>query len=867
VTLTTSRELFATAKLSLDLGYDDLGASLLEHLLEQLPGYVAARCLLGDTFVAKQRWDEAEEQFQYPLAVDPLNQRALAGLARVELAKGGSPQESEHAWKLRALHPYAAESTGLLEKALDESSPLILARILTWSGRAQDAVPFYEAACDHATGDPQWRAVLELLLAQALWVIERVDRARPLVERLVEQQAMWIRPKLILADIALQNRDDALGVALAHDATALDPSLTAAQELLGGDDRYAWLIVRSFELAAPSGEALDGAPHVLRYLLIGEPLPAPLIAQEGGEGQLVAVPRPDRHHQKGMVAGPTDDSVSQSQSMQLLPVAETLDDHAAVGGPEEQTQVRLILTSRDRIVARYGKDGYEELDSRLSVLCEAVARSTGDEGIKLSVDDDSCLAEFGLSGVDPSDPCQIARLIGELDATLKGRSIRLVSLLIVGGDAIIPFHRLPNPADDEDPEVLSDWPYAAEEETFLLSRFSVGRLPDCEPADLGALLGLVDRAIDHHNAASSRDDGVSSSSWLNPVRRLFGAQRREWTSVGYTAEIWAEASRAVFEVIGDASRLQVSPPSTDYDFLTTYEELPTLGYFNLHGFRGSPYWYGHGDSEYGSPLLPIALTPLSVSWADVEGAVVYSEACYGADLERAYPEGSIPVNFLAGGALGFIGCTGMSYGTLTPPLSGADLLGKHVWEGVSGGLSIGDALRRARAAFIRTLADEQGYLDGEDQKALMGFVLYGDPSLSLRGALKFPDLEAELDVACPPLACCSRMMDAEALPLSKEARQKVKRSLPFLDAGGFLAHPLILCRVGCSGEKCGTQSCGCEQDSTDRVSELVQASQQHIVSKGEDRLRQVVKVTVNADGDVVKVLVSRGGTRKHEGSK
>jgi tetratricopeptide (TPR) repeat protein len=457
VTLTTSRELFAIAKLSLDLGYEDLGASLLEHLLEQLPGHVAARCMLGDTFAAKQRWDEAEEQFQYPLTVDPLNLWAVAGLASVELAKGCSPEESEHVRKLRALHPYTAESTGLLETPLDESSPLTLARILTWSGRTQDAVPFYEAACDQETEDPQWRAVLELLLAQALWAIERVDRARPLIERLVEQQDMWVRPKLILADIALQNRDDALGVSLAHDATALDPSSTVAQELLGGDERYEWLFERGFELAAPTEEALDGAPNLLKYLLIGQPLPAPLIAQEGGEDQLVTKPRSDRHRQKGRVPGPTDDSVSQSQSAQLLAAPGTLDDAAAVGGPEEKTQVRLILTSRDRVVDRYGEDGYEELDGRLSALCEAVARSTGDESIKLSVDDDSCLAEFGLTSVDPSDPCQIAALIGELDATLKGQSISVASLLIVGGDAIVPFHRLPNPADDEDPTWVRCW--------------------------------------------------------------------------------------------------------------------------------------------------------------------------------------------------------------------------------------------------------------------------------------------------------------------------------------------------------------------------------------------------------------------------
>ncbi|MGB9301312.1 MAG: C25 family cysteine peptidase, partial [Anaerolineae bacterium] len=296
------------------------------------------------------------------------------------------------------------------------------------------------------------------------------------------------------------------------------------------------------------------------------------------------------------------------------------------------------------------------------------------------------------------------------------------------------------------------------------------------------------------------------------------------------------------------------------------EELPTLSYFNLHGFRGSPYWYGHGDSEYESPLVPIALTPLAVSWTSVEGTVVYSEACYGADLEREYPDGSIALNFLAGGALGFVGCTAMSYGTLAPPLSGADLLGVHLWEGILGGLSIGDALRRAKSLFLRDIAEQQGYLDGEDQKALISFVLYGDPSLSLQGTLKSSGLETEMEVACPPLACCSRMMDAEALPLPQEVREKVEKSLPFLQDNGLLAHPLILCRAACSGEKCGGQSCSCGHDDASRVSELLQASQRQVVTKGGEELRHVVKVTINADGEVIKVLVSRGGTCLREGA-
>jgi hypothetical protein len=208
----------------------------------------------------------------------------------------------------------------------------------------------------------------------------------------------------------------------------------------------------------------------------------------------------------------------------------------------------------------------------------------------------------------------------------------------------------------------------------------------------------------------------------------------------------------------------------------------------------------------------------------------------------------------------------MSYGTLAPPLSGADLLGAHLWEGILEGLSVGDALRRAKSRFLRDIAERQGYLDGEDQKALISFVLYGDPSLRLHSTVKSSGLEPATEVACPPLACCSRMMDAEALPLPQEVREKVEKSLPFLQNNGLLAHPLILCRVACSGEKCGGQSCSCRLDDTGGVSELLQASQRQVVTKGGQELRHVVKVTINASGEVLKVLVSRGGISLGEGA-
>lgn len=862
--LITSKVVYDTAKLAMDLGYQVLARQLLEHLLKYLPSHGAAHSLLGKTFVELEKWEEAQEHFGYLLSVDPLNLPALKGMACIDVAQGTEEADSQYLQKAWAFHPYDSETRRLIGKTLDEMPPLTLARILSASSLHEEALPYYEIGYGQGPDDLIQQPTLALLLSQALWRAGRSDRARPLLEQLVEENPTWIRPKLILADIALEKRDDAMGVALLHEAEALDCSWLIAKQLFDMDERYDAVMLRSLEVPVPETGIVESSPAVIRYLLGVEPVPEPSAARQASmELSRISTGSDWRQKSAGLEAVVPDLSPGRA----LACTTDAHESEVPVEKPGQGGAVRLILSSRQRLVSRYGEGAQGELDAKLSELCHAASAATGDEVIKVYVDEDSDLHEFGATGVDPSDARQVARLIGQLDSALKRDSKELRSLLIIGGDSVIPFHRLANPADDEDLEIMSDWPYGARDGSPLLAGLSVGRFPDGDASHPETLVRLIDAAIAHHNALAHVGKGNVSRRWLNPVVRLFGSAQDSWNSVGYSAEIWAEASRAVFEVIGDADKLQVSPPLTDYDFLSAYDEMPALGYFNLHGFGGSPYWYGHGESEHGSPLLPIALTPLSVSWANADAAVIYSEACYGAQLQSDHGDGSIALNFLAGGALGFIGSTAMSYGSLEPPLCGADLLGRYLWEGVIAGLPIGSALLRARSAFIQAVASGQGYLDGEDQKALLSFVLYGDPSLRLAPAPQAVELETQFEVACPPLACCWKMKEADSVLLPKEVQQKMQRSLPFLRANGLEGHPLVLCQVDCSGEKCASRECVCARESNECATELVVTSQQRVVSKGAQQLRQVVKVTVNTDGEVMKVVMSRGGTRGDRGNR
>jgi len=865
VSVIESRELFSIAGLALDLGYQDFGIALLEHLLKHSPNHVAAHCLLGERLFALERWAEAQEHFESALRVDPTNLSALRGMGCVGLAQGSADEESEHLRRAWELYPWDVTTRELLEETLDGIPPLGLARILTASSLHEEALPYYEAAFDQALDRPSAQPIFALLLAQALWTTGRTERARSLLETLVSQQPMWARAKLILADIALDGREDALGVALLHDASALDSSLLALEEMFGQDERYQSLVLDGLKVPAPGSELIDSAPRVLRYLLQAEPLPEPLDAPEEALEEAAFSGTAGKVLQKASSAAATGDGFDKSAYLSL--VSEQFEDEESTLGPDQAVPVRLILSSRDRLLAKYGDHGYRELDAKLSELREAAAESTGDEVIKIYVDSEECVGAYGLNSVDPSDPQQIRGLIQQVGSKLRRQSRKLRSLLIIGGDSVIPFHRLANTTDDEDGEILSDWPYTARDGDSLVAQFSVGRMPDGQSADLEILLRLVENAVRHHSASCEGGPRATSSAWIGRILKWLGPSQRAATSVGYSAQVWAEASRAVFQVIGDTGGLKLSPPFTEYDFLSTHERIPTLGYFNLHGFRERPYWYGHGESEHGSSVLPVALTPLSISWMNAEEALIYSEACYGADLQDQSAEGSIALNFLASGALGFIGSTAMSYGALAPPLSGADLLGKYLWEGIVAGLPIGCALRRSRAAFIRAAAEEQGYLDGEDLKTLLSFVLYGDPSLSVEGRPLSAELDAGVEVACPPLTCHRRMLDSESVPVSGELREKVLRSLPFLAVTDLKARPLILCNGVCPDEKCVTRPCNAMSKRVGSFPELIVTSQQEVVSKGGNHLYHVVKVTVSAEGDVTKVLMSRGGTWVDKGSR
>jgi hypothetical protein len=180
-------------------------------------------------------------------------------------------------------------------------------------------------------------------------------------------------------------------------------------------------------------------------------------------------------------------------------------------------------------------------------------------------------------------------------------------------------------------------------------------------------------------------------------------------------------------------RLRLSPPTTIGNFKRKWLKGRSFLYFNLHGLKERADWFGERGSsdpaEY--PQFPLALAPHLVS--QLQGSVVFSEACYGGYVLRKNPETSLALRFLEMGADCFVGASAIAYGPHKPPSTEADLLCKYFYQYVLRGSPYGNSLMHAKRDFVKKMFRVQGYLDEDDRKTLSEFNLFGDPCLRWRG--------------------------------------------------------------------------------------------------------------------------------------
>ncbi|HEY70233.1 MAG TPA: tetratricopeptide repeat protein [Anaerolineae bacterium] len=387
----------------------------------------------------------------------------------------------------------------------------------------------------------------------------------------------------------------------------------------------------------------------------------------------------------------------------------------------------VVLSSRTRLMQSFGETDFQKIDHAVIQLVEAVRRRSRWSAYRIYIDDPQTLDSFGLGPVDPGNAWQIKLRLADIDKVLAQRGEMVAALLIVGGDNVVPFHMLPNPTDDDDDAIPSDNPYATTDENYFAPEWPVGRFPVDKEADL--LVELLLQAAEHHLQAAK------PINWLLRFKRwlqtLFGRLlRSNKNALGYSASIWRKASLAVFRAIGENQRMITSPPVHSGKLPVEALRPTRLSYFNLHGLEDAPEWFGQRDPLLDTSLgieFPVALHPEDVVNGGRAPNVVFTEACYGANSLSKTPETALCLKFLQAGSHAIIGSTKISYGSITPPLIAADLLGRLFWDQINHSLPVGEALRKAKLQLVARMIEQQDYLDGEDQKTLISFVLYGDP--------------------------------------------------------------------------------------------------------------------------------------------
>ncbi len=309
--------------------------------------------------------------------------------------------------------------------------------------------------------------------------------------------------------------------------------------------------------------------------------------------------------------------------------------------------------------------------------------------------------------------------------------------LILGGDRVVPFYRLPDPvvelvaeadhwASENDRLIYSDDPYASYEDTYLYKpKHPIGRFPNGQGQHDDLLVELLQRSTRYHR-----------ESW-DSVRR-----------VAFTTQSWQQQSRTTWPAVNHwyecpPWRLpSAHDPTPDHAISPSLLIDKTLHYYNLHGQKNNA-WTGECACEWTldarrddwrfAQCQPPALSVTQIP--TLPPAVIFSAACYGGFTTRPRPTRNMALRFLQQGAIAFIGATARAY-TVGPlpgqPLRYSDLLAQTFLQLVEENLAASP--RRRIGEIVQAVKNDyhlahRFYQHPLDFKTLWEFVLYGDPTL------------------------------------------------------------------------------------------------------------------------------------------
>jgi hypothetical protein len=836
----------------------------------------------------------------YPgdLPVDLIHGKALLGEGHTKQARRVAERLCERDPEYLAAHQLIAEcqrksgkviepTTDKIIQALADAStsqqtnPLRNARRALFSKDLPNAQHYIQEALLDEPG-----SILAALTHLRILASEP-DTPRAAIQSLAQNfQERWpecIQFMLLLADSLMDSGDSDQAVALLHKATVYDITGQVLTRLWGPDHIYKniWPTDLRASIQNPIPARVAG---ILGWnLLEGSSADDPVVEDIFKEEQVLieqfkpvvqnSLIEKNRSENTKETAEPEGDQPETLRSIQeeLKRVGERL--HATdLAQADGRYPTYIILSTRRGLSKKYGRAGFAMLDAAMQELAATVRNRPSWGSLIFYADDPACTTQLGIKPAVAEDAWSIKLALADLDQALGEKGAMIGAVLIVGGPEIVPFHSLPNPTDDPDADVPSDNPYATADENYFIPEWPVGRLPDEKGSVPVSLLGNL-QSINAYHADSDSYRNLrwweKFGLWLTGIFRA--ARRTEDGSFGYSAEVWRKASLAVFQPIGSPRDLLTSPPIEIPENGKTADLnlRGKLGYFNLHGLPDTGEWYGQRDSSNGTngTDYPVAIRTQDVLNSGSTPEIIYSEACYGAYIQDKAASNSLALKFLTSGCRALVGSTVMSYGSISTPLNAADLLGTAFWKNIKDGQTAGDALRRAKIQLAQEMDERQGYLDGEDQKTLISFVLYGDPLAYIDGENSgmIPNKRRKnvLRPAGPipeiKTVCDRSEVPGASDPIPDEVMNHIKRVvnqyLPGMHgAQVIMSHEHLDC--SCEGHSCPTGQLGTKTHPNFTPERRVVTLSKSIPYE-EHMHPAYARLTLDKSGKVVKLAVSR----------
>lgn len=514
------------------------------------------------------------------------------------------------------------------------------------------------------------------------------------------------------------------------------------------------------------------------------------------------------------------------------------------GEADDRKPVYVIMSSVTNLNRKYGSNNKDFINQEMNAVADAINNRKGWEAQVFYPD------EYVAVGASGPTAEMIHKSLVKLDASLKEKDKMIGALLIVGGDDIVPFFSLKNPTGDNDTSVPSDAPYGAlDSDNCYEMQWPVGRLPGDESKDSGLLLSQLRNIQNFHIMQYSK-----AKSADKPKKSAKKAVKRYGKCFGYTCAAWLTPSKIVYKTIADTNSLSVSPATTSSNFPLSSFDSCDFAYFNLHGIKGQPNWYGQkkSDDTSSGPNIPVALEISNVVNIKNTPKVVFAECCYGAETPKRTEQNCMSLHFIGKATRVFVGSTTIAYGALNSQLTAADLLGYLFWKHLLTGISCGEAFRRAKKNLATEMEQKNGGLDSEIQKTLLSFVYYGDPLYTVDDGADINDImQRSKNVRAYELLSEEFNYDnSNASTMSGDIYKEVKDAYHIGAAASDFAQCIIKKQI--NRNLTGRYAAHSPEEHSNYVLTYVKDAR-----VGSFLDRSVIRVTVRDDGVIQKVSFSR----------